>query len=501
MSFHEVFIWTLLRSLAAAGLAVPMSVWLLRVVRQATGTSRYWLLLLVLSPLVAPDLIVGYSYRSFELSLLHRPSLNHCFYFVLVLLKFLPAAVVVRICSPPAPVSSAALHCAGQIGYGRGASSLRRNMRFQSELLQQLPVFGIVFLLAMQEFEIASLLQIPAWTVYLFDAQAGGLLPEATLNRLVLPVLVQMATLLLIAWSVRVHSRQAAPRWRLGDVSSTRTCWPGIAVAVIAAVLLGVIPLCIVGLSGLTGIMGVLRNEVLVRSTLLDLAAAMAIAMPCAVLSLVIARKLRFIVSDDRTQGGGVSQRWKMLTTILTIAPGLFGVLAVSTAVLLAVQHAPLTELRSTVWPMAFALTLFLIPRAFLLTLLMPAFRDSESGHLALLLHSSSDARQRQRAASLKWWCELRPLFVISAVLFYWSLTNLTAAALLCPPTIPLLSFDGNIVPLPVRLYKFIHQGGTATLSVMVLLSVVAPLLVIVLASRFLPRFYMQFFTARTSDS
>jgi ABC-type Fe3+ transport system permease subunit len=71
MSFHEAFVWTLLRSVAAASLAVPMSILLARPVLRATGRSRFWWMLLVLCPLVAPDLIVGYSYCSFELSLLH----------------------------------------------------------------------------------------------------------------------------------------------------------------------------------------------------------------------------------------------------------------------------------------------------------------------------------------------------------------------------------------------------------------------------------------------
>ena len=97
MSFHEAFVWTILRSVVAAGLAVPLSVYLSRLVQHSTGRSRFWWMLLVLCPLVAPDLIIGYGYRSFELSLLHRPVLNHWFYFVLVLLKFLPAAAVVRI--------------------------------------------------------------------------------------------------------------------------------------------------------------------------------------------------------------------------------------------------------------------------------------------------------------------------------------------------------------------------------------------------------------------
>jgi iron(III) transport system permease protein len=494
MSFSEAVLWTLLRAVVAAGLAVPLSLWLSRFVVQAAGSSRVRRMILVVAPLFAPDLIVGYSYRSFELSLLHRPTLNHCFYFLLVLLKFLPTAAMVRLCSPPSPVSAAALHCARLTGHRPGAARFRDwTMRFHSGTLNHLPVFGIVFLLTMQEFEIASLLQIPAWTVYLFDAQAGGLDPVQTVRWLVLPVLVQLAILFPMLSCVLNNTRQQTPRWRLADTPSTPTCWPGAFVSVFAVALLWVIPLSVVSLSGFSGIIGVLRNEILIRSALLDLTAAMAISAPCAILSLLAAGKLRAMTAEFGSSMMRRPQRIMRSSLLITaVLPGLFGTLAISTVVMLAVQQPPLTELRSTVWPMAFALILFLIPRALLLTLLMPTVRDLESAHLSALLNSSADSHHRTTSARLRWWYEMRHRFLAAAILFYWSLANLTAAALLCPPTIPLLSFAGNVVPLPVRLYKFIHQGRTASLSVMALLSVVAPLLVIMLLSRLSPRIYMR---------
>ena len=235
MSFHEAFAWTLLRSVAAAALAVPVSIFLSRLVQQATGRSRFWWLLFVLCPLVAPDLVIGYGYRSFELSLLHRPRLNHCFYFMLVLLKFLPAAAVVRICSPPDPVSKAALHCARLVGCGVAAKRRHRPMSLQTEWLRHIPVFGIVFLLSMQEFEIASLLQIPAWTVHVFDAQAGGLNLAATLRLLVGPVLVQAIILVPLFWWGVTNSAAIVPRWRSVDCVSGSRGWLGVTIASLAA--------------------------------------------------------------------------------------------------------------------------------------------------------------------------------------------------------------------------------------------------------------------------
>ena len=501
MSFHEAFVWTLLRSLAAATLAVPTSVWLSRLIKQSTGRSRFWWMLFVLCPLIAPDLIVGYSYRSFELSLLHRPNLNHSFYFVLVVLKFLPAAALVRICLPPPPLSKAALHSARLSGATSKARQSVQSAIWRTGFLRSLPVFGIVFLLTMQEFEIASLLQIPAWTVHLFDSQAGGLDAKTSLRLLVSPVLVQAAVLVPLIWWGLTNARDFVSKWRIAEDDPRGNLKPGIAIAAASAMLTWGIPLCVVSLSGIAGVAGVLRNEILVRSTLLDLTAAIAIAVPCSVLSLILARKLSCVARRREASQNRFARTLRPVVVTLLVAPGLFGSLAVSITVLSAIQYSPLTELRATVWPMSIALILFLATRALVLTVLLPAFRSSESSHLSTLLGASPDSARIQNAAQLKWWYECRPLFLVAAVLFYWSLANLTAAALLCPPTIPLLSFDGNIVPLPVRLYKFIHLGRTATLSMMALLSVIFPLVLIVFAARVAPRIYLRmsrFGTART---
>lgn len=482
MSFEEALSWSVLRSVAAAALAIPISVWLSEIIRQSGDSSRFWWLLLVLCPLFAPDLIVGYSYRSFELSLLHRPDLNHGFYFVLALLKYAPAAVVVRLCSPPDPLSDTALHCLRLMDETRRVSMLERAVRWKARLQKHLGGFGIVFLLMMQEFEIASLLQIPAWTVHLFDAQAGGLMPLATMRRLVLPVLIQLVVILPLMWSVHAAICETRPRWRTGDDSLIRKRRPGILTAVVAAVLLWGMPLSLVTASGVSGVAGVLRNGILIRSTMLDLTASMAVGAPCAVLSLIVGRRLCRIVNEGRTPRDGGSRRFSLAGVTIGLLPGLMGALVVSLAVLLAVQHPALTGLRTSVWPMATALIVFLVPRAFLLMLLLPGFRDSEASRLATLLEASTDPSQRRNAMTLKWWYEIRPLFLVGVLLFYWSLSNLTAAALLCPPTIPLLSFSGSIVPLPVRLYKFIHQGRTAALSVMALLSVLVPFVMMLCA-------------------
>ena len=489
MSFHEAFVWTILRSVAATTLAVPMSICLSQLVQQATARSRFWWMLFVLCPLVAPDLIIGYGYRSFELSLLHRPVLNHCFYFVLILLKILPAAAVIRICSPPAPVSKAAFHCARLIECGVAEKRQHRPMRLNAELLRHIPVCGIVFLLSMQEFEIASLLQIPAWTVHVFDAQASGLNMAATLKLLFGPVLLQAVILVPLLWWGLANSAVIVPRWRSVDCAAGSSCCLGVIVASLAVLLTWVIPLAFVTRSGLSGIGGVLENQMLLRSTSLDLAAAIVLTIPCATLSLLLARK---VIQSFHSSTATQSDFAKVVSLLTILVPGLFGSLVVSIAILVATQYSPLLDLRTTVWPMAAALVICLVPRATILVAVLPVFRSSESAFLATLLGKSRGRTRLKNAAELKWWCECRPMFLVTAVLFYWCLANLTAAAILCPPTIPLFSFNGNVVPLPVRLYKFIHQGRTAALSVMAVLSVLVPFVLLVLTSQVAPQVYLR---------
>src|ERR1700733_13521307 len=64
----------------------------------------------VLAPFLVPPLLVGYAYSRLALLLIHYPFWNEIAYGVLLLLKFFPAAVVIRVFAPPSPVSAEAIH-------------------------------------------------------------------------------------------------------------------------------------------------------------------------------------------------------------------------------------------------------------------------------------------------------------------------------------------------------------------------------------------------------
>src|SRR5690606_8361386 len=71
-----------------------------------------------------------------------------------------------------------------------------------------------VYLLAFQEFELASLLLTTTWTVRLFDLQVGGMPLARTLPQVVLPVLCELLVLLPIIWALRYRADAQAERDR-----------------------------------------------------------------------------------------------------------------------------------------------------------------------------------------------------------------------------------------------------------------------------------------------
>ena len=101
-----------LRAIVVAFLAIPIAGWLDQWLSRLTGTRRTCGLVVVLLPVLAPELLVGYGFASFELSLLHRPSWNQCLYLVLLVLKFAPAGLLARTVMPEPEVSAEAEFCA-----------------------------------------------------------------------------------------------------------------------------------------------------------------------------------------------------------------------------------------------------------------------------------------------------------------------------------------------------------------------------------------------------
>lgn len=492
MSFIEACSWSLVRAVVAALLAIPAARCLTPLLT-ASGRWKLPLALLAVSPLLVPELLVGYGWSSFQLTQLHRPEINHWLYFGLIVFKFLPAGALARVCSPPPPVSELAIHCDRLLGPGR---DLRRSrgIWLRGRIMRDLPVAGVVFLLVFQEFEIASLMQVPAWTVHLFDSQTVGLQAAETFRRMLIPIAIELLVLMpLITFCLRT-GQSSTPRWRETEPTRPRTRRAGLTLTATGCLLLWVIPFGLIAGSSFNGMLAFAQNRLLVQSFAGDLLAAIVLGTGAAVLALSFSRLLMHGLAPVPSQEPP-SRGWRLVVSTvfwLLMIPGLAGPLVVCLSVLLGIQWAPLQPLRPTVLPAVFAMTLFVLPRAMLFQLLIGLGQPSESGYLARLLTGASDAGRSTSGARLQWATELKWLFAIGCLVFYQAMMNLTAAAFLCPPTVSFLPGSTSVVPLPVRLYNLMHFGRNGPLSIMALLSVLIPGVLMIALAWLLPAIYVR---------
>ena len=169
---------------------------------RAWSHRAVWVLLL--APFLVPHLLVGYAYSALALKLIHHPGWNEAAYTALLWLKFFAVAVVIQIFAPPSPVSPEAIHCQRLLRRPGEPWLLRMRQELACWLAgpgrPAIAGFVVVFLVAFQEFEIASLMGITAvdahspvsWTVWLFDAHAGGVPLSESLKDVLVPLAFEL---------------------------------------------------------------------------------------------------------------------------------------------------------------------------------------------------------------------------------------------------------------------------------------------------------------------
>ena len=504
VSFAAAVAWSLLRAVVVAAIAVPVSIWLETAVRRESGTKRRWLLGLLLAPLFAPDLLVGYAYARFDLSLLHRPAWNEVLYLCLVTLKFVPTGLVLRLIAPPPLDSPEARHCRTLLSAASDSRAARPGPRCRGEKLLAVAVALLAGILTFQEFEIASEMSVVAWAVHLFDSQATGLNVTTLLQRSAVPGMLQFVAASLLVWILARWSWPERSRWieHPAGTRLTQTSEVAWSLSAIGVALLWGLPVSIVGASGLSAVTSIADNPSLVRSFAPELTVAVILAVAAgvgaAVISQWLTRRLRVgsLESNDRasslpkgdsalTAGPIRKNRLALLLTGLFLGVGTLGSLVLSALALAAIQLPGVVAIRDTVLPLVATLILLLIPRGLFLFLLVSPVLVRESDFVAGLLTGSHgiDARS-QRGVSLLWATGPRRTVLLTSLLCWWAFLNLTATAMLCPASISLPGTSGAIVPLPVRLYNLMHYGQNGPLSLMTLLSVLGPLVLFVLVER-----------------
>ncbi len=475
---------TLLRSFVIAAGACWLANQWLKSHREQTFFSKgvWWLFLL--APTLTPPLLIGYAYSNTQFSLVAHPWCNELLYSFLLLFRMMPLAWLVLFFSPAPPLGASGIYCqelldgkrGGQEGDGNFQGRFRGRFRgcFRGCFRgggwwtygpgrAMVTAMALVFLLVFGEFEIASRLGASSWTVWVFDAQVGGLSWEATGWALILPVSCQWLVFGIAALSlaptpgttpgstpgsiysprqgaIAVHGKGGAALWVLG-----KYLW-----LILAAVLVCVGPLALLSGSMVRGLSAVWADRLIMQEI------GVSLLFACVAAAVVVAIISRF--------------KAIRLGRMLLCLPGMTGSLVVGLMILSIFQTSFFVFLYDTPIPLLAALILMVLPVGMILRAVLAS--SGSAIYLAEQLSHSSKPAQQAHGRSLLWTLVHRPMGLIFCVLFYLAYIDLPASALLCP---------SGMSPAGVRLYNLMHYGRYDTLGAMTALTYACPWMIFLL--------------------
>jgi ABC-type Fe3+ transport system permease subunit len=435
----------LVRAVLVATLAIiasgPMSRWL----STRQGRSRILAWALLIAPFFTPSLLISYGMVRFAIALIVSAWGHEALYVGVLGLKLFPVAVVIRVLLPP-PLSAE-----GRYAYALVApASSRSRLGFRLRAAGPAPWIAgaLVFLLAFADFELASLWSVKTWTMAVFDAQIGGLALTETLRLAAFPFCLQLFVLGALVftrkdWAGNQSGSGFQPLFEKNKQSDPARSFlrpiPWLYLAISSAVV-ALIPLVIVVVQAIPGVPRLFENFVLGRELGASLLFAVGAAAAASAL-VAFTRKSR-------------------IPAFFLAAPGLFGALTISLIILALFQVPPLRELYDTPIPLILALTILLLPLAFLLGTLW--LRPSAGLHIARQIPSRR----------LIWELQTRPRAIACAILFCWAWFDFTASSILAPT---------GFTPVFVRLHNLAHYGQTAVLSAMMIAAFATPVAVLLL--------------------
>lgn len=459
MSMAEATGWSLLHACAVTVVTVVIARmvarWLKARPNSEGGEFRTsmqgfgWAILL--APLLTPTIVVGYAYANLSLALVRQPLINELLYVTLLTARLTPVAVLALYFAPRPPVSDTARYCARLVN-AEGREPRTRmidplsawSLWIRGSARTVALAAAIVFLLAFGDFQLASLMSIPAWTVWVFDAQAGGLDLSSSLGYAMLPGAIEIAVLALAVGLLRGGKTDHGPQHPSHPSKPivTATTWTYL---LIAAGIATAWPILYIGHDAWDGL-SALTPRATVWS---EVAMSMGHALPAATIALVAAVIL-------------VRRRWR-IAAVAVSAPGLLGSLLLGLVILTLVQQ--LGPVYDTSLPMLAALVLLMMPVAVLVAVLLDVTRDREALFLA--------RRIGVPGRGIVWRMVGRPRFWAIGLLFLLAVFDLGASYLLAP---------SGRTPVTVRLYNLMHYEQSAVLSAMVAATVLSILIVLLVA-------------------
>ena len=453
MNFWASLGVTTLRAVLLLLVAMPICLWLSKFLSSNFRSRSAWMLLLL--PAIVPRMLTGYGYANFSISLIPYPLWNELWYAALLLISIVPVGTVLCFFAPPPPVSREAMHC---LTLTDNDNSIFIRSRWWNSGSRYAAAIGITLLMAFQEFELASLMGVVSWTVWLFDAQAGGLLLSAALQYALPPLLAEFLVFGMVGYVAWKNARLIASPPGGKPSCSHRNClfvWGYLAVSMM---LFCVVPWCFVLHASMGGVVQLAQNFTMGRDLIVGcLFAFLATTLAYGIASYVVNRATR--------RSSGALWLW----SFAFVVPGLLGSLVLGLSLLFVFQTSPLHTLYGTPVPWLLGLVLFLAPRALLVAVMLSVVRSPEANHLTRLLQRSNVVQHRVQARELRWRGTWALHFLAFGLLFFWAYGDLTMAAILAPP---------GIVSAPVRLYNLMHYGQSAVLSAMVVATFGLPMIV-----------------------
>lgn len=439
-----------LRSAVIALLAAGAAEMLHRLWTGLPARRRTVFLFLMLLPALTPALLCGYAWSQFSLSLIRHPWANEGLYVLLMAGRLAPLALVVRrfvAVMTPAPGAE----------FVRRLGSTRPGLTWhlQARGRALAGVAGAVWLAAMSEFDLASLMQIPSWTVRLFEARSLGAGVESVLAEAGRAALVQGAVVagvfLLVRGSGKTEPglRPICTGWPAARAWSLAAGMNALVVFIPAGILLwesiaAMDPVRLVGRIGREWMIGA------------GFAGASALAAWGLVPGL------------GRLKPRGIG--------LLMLLPALCGGMTLAALVLAVFQQQPSAALAHSPLPLLLGLCLWLLPMAWVLRHAMPRSSGSPQ-HIAHLLSVSDNRRAATLARRLRWREALGHGALAVGLLTGWALGDVVLAKVLAPVA---------YTPLTALLYNQMHYGHNATLALMLAVHVGGPMLLALGAARLL---------------
>lgn len=461
MTLTDPVSWSLLRAIIVATAAIivwqPLKQTFFNADRLRTRTR--WLAILVVSPLLMPDLLLGYTYRltagNFEFS----SAATEFVYSFLLLGKMIAILLVCHWLVPGSPVSRSAIHLWKQATPNTLPNRLSL-LRLMIAGPQRAIAVGwcLSVLWGFQEFETAALMQIEqhpvSWSVWLFDVKGANTplnecLWLATNGLLVQSLLIASCCVLLKNSPTSTASETELDRSSAGRLRVTAS------MVVLAGIFLTVVcgPSLFYLTSGLQGLTG------------LDQSGQLFPRLKQIVWSTVIAG---LSAGGSWQLAGWLLQIRSTWVIWLAIVPGLLSPLLLSLLLLKVFQWHVFQSLYDSLLPLIAGQTLWLLPRAVLLCVVVDRFFPSEQIHSARLLQRSEIPRIRRQAAALRWILERRSSWLSVSALLLFAFWEVTISSILHPV---------SVTPIVCRLYSEMHWGHSEILVALTGLSVGIPML------------------------